>query len=768
MTAILTRNDKLGEGHYTVIKELGVGGMGVVYQCRDEFLERDVAIKMLLPELVKNPKNLEVFKQEAKLAAQLEHPNIVTIYDIGLEKRDRDEHYFVAMEFLPGGNLGNQTAVGALPVEHAINWMKQLANGLYYAHKMNVVHQDIKADNIFINKDGDLKIGDFGLARLMENKVFINPSTKGMGTPAYMSPELCRGEQQDHRSDIYSLGVLFFEMATGQLPFKAEGMIEMAMKHTTAPIPSARRINPLIPSVIDKVIRKMMEKVPDDRFQSLEAVINVLDDLIFELRVKRMGLKYDANKEDSKELLALKEAEEKEKSFARDALAKQKSVKKDGPAGTGTNTGTGTGTNHSIVDTQNVSSGKKVMEPVSRGKAQNKSTQIPMADLKAAGIKLPKEVGPIREATVDVEKKLSDSITSHARMPAISKAGSGLEPVLKEKWVFNSGGPVGWRSSPVMGQGELAVFLGSADFCLYKLALGSGAEIWSHDTGAAIIASPVQKDDTVFVVNDAGLMTALNVETGEIRWQKDLEGGVVSTPVVAGDRIVAATKQGRICCLETKSGQGVWAYDSGAPVVSSPKHFSKELFFGTREKSVICLDFKSGHQKWKAYVDGAVVSTPAVSVDSLYVGTQEGAFYALDAESGQPLWEYYADKSIISSPIISFTSVIFTSLDKWLYCCEKYDGRLKWKSALRGRVQADLTTVDKNLVAVTREGWMQSFEMSSGKLNWQRNFDSRLESTPVFLRDGMLVATIDGKLTYYSFENAGGGGKDREDLPKSA
>lgn len=735
MTAILTRNDKLGEGHYTVIKELGVGGMGVVYQCRDEFLERDVAIKMLLPALVKNPRNLEVFKQEAKLAAQLEHPNIVTIYDIGVEKRGKDEHYFVAMEYLPGGNLGSQTAAGALPVEHAINWMKQLANGLFYAHKMNVVHQDIKADNIFINKDGDLKIGDFGLARLMENKVFINPSTKGMGTPAYMSPELCRGEQQDHRSDIYSLGVLFFEMATGQLPFKAEGMIEMAMKHTTAPIPSARRINPLIPSVVDKVIRKMMEKSPDDRFQSLEAVIGVLDDLIFELRVKRMGLKYDANKEDSKELLALKEAE---------ARAKQKA---EGPAvEPAKEVGTSTSTNNRIVDTQNVATGGAVLEPKRKDTA---AREIPIKDLKAAGIKLPQEVGPSRPPTQDVQKALADSVISHSSMPAIS----GKEPLLQPKWVFSTGGPVGWRSHPVMSSGELSIYLGSADFSLYKVALNSGEEQWRYNTGAPVLASPVVKDDSVYVANADGILSRLRADSGEVLWQRDLESGVVSTPLLIGDRIVVATKTGRICCLELKSGQGVWAFDSGAPVVSSPSHFSKELFFGTREKSVFCLDMKTGHKKWKAFVDGAVVSTPAVSVDSLYVGTQDGAFYALDVESGQPLWDYYADKSIISSPVISFTSVMFTSLDKWLYCCEKYDGRLKWKAALKGRVQADLTTVDKYLIAVTREGWMQSFEMTTGNMQWQKNFGTRLESTPLFLRDGLLVATIEGKLTYYAFGN---------------
>ena len=158
MDTIFAREDKLEDGHYTILQELGVGGMGVVYHCKDEFLQRDVAIKMLLPELLADSKNVEVFTQEARLAAHLEHPNIVTIYDIGVESRNSKSHHFVAMEYLPGGNLGNRTQDGALAIEHALNWMKQLANGLNFAHKKGVIHQDIKADNIFITVDGDLNV----------------------------------------------------------------------------------------------------------------------------------------------------------------------------------------------------------------------------------------------------------------------------------------------------------------------------------------------------------------------------------------------------------------------------------------------------------------------------------------------------------------------------------------------------------------------------------------------------------------------------------
>ncbi|MBK9143227.1 MAG: PQQ-binding-like beta-propeller repeat protein [Candidatus Melainabacteria bacterium] len=703
MSAILSRNDRLGGGHYTVIKELGVGGMGVVYHCRDEFLQRDVAIKMLLPELLKNPRNLEVFTQEARLAAHLEHPNIVTVYDIGVEDRENKSHHFVAMEYLPGGNLGSQTAAGALPVEHALNWMKQLANGLYFAHKKNVIHQDIKADNIFITTEGDLKIGDFGLARLMENKVFINPSTKGMGTPAYMSPELCRGEQQDHRSDIYSLGVLFFEMATGQLPYRAEGMIEMAMKHTTAPIPSVRRINSQVPAVIDKMIRRMMEKLPEDRFQSLAEVIKILDDLIFELRVARMGLKEEQTQ-------------------------KSREDRKPEP--------------------------EKTPEKKPERKPENKPDKKTQDErMKAAGIKLPEQVGPIRQPTVDIEKHGKHA--KDLRSPRISAGAvpvlEGLNPLLTERWRFATGGPVGWESMPILSESDHKVLIASTDGLLYKLEPEDGSLIWSSDLGDSIMGSPVVRGNHLFAASAEGILHQVEASTGAHGWKRDLEGSVVSSPAVWGQKVLVATKEGRLCCLDAETGEGLWAYDSGHAVVGGLSIYGNLVFFGNRGKRVICLDLRTGRKVWRAKVDGPVVTSPAVSVDSLYVGTQKGTFYAIDVESGQTLWEYPTSQGIIAGAQIIFTSVIFCSQDKWLYCCEKYDGSLKWKAAVKGRVQASLASAAKTVIAVSKEGWMQAFDIHIGQLRWQKNFATRLESRPLVLSDGMIVASVDGLVTYYSF-----------------
>jgi len=748
MTAIFAHNDKLEDGHYTVLKELGVGGMGVVYHCRDEFLQRDVAIKMLLPELMADSKNVEVFTEEARLAARMDHPNIVTVYDIGVEKRDGKQHHFVAMEYLPGGNLANRTQGAALAVEHALNWMKQLSNGLYFAHRKGVVHQDVKADNIFITTEGDLKVGDFGLARLMANKVYINPSTKGMGTPAYMSPELCRGEQQDQRSDMYSLGILFFEMVTGQLPYRANGMIEMAMKHTTAPIPSVRRLNPEVPDVLDRLIRKMMEKTPNDRYQSLNEVLKILDDLIFDLRVARMGLTTKRTSQKVDTASAVQDAVAKQVPTPEPSpSAKDKPVSKAEPV---KETPPPAVQQVRKVNTENVT-------PVEKGEAApNRPAKRPFDDrgdishtrLEAAGIRNLEPVGPVREPSQPVSKlEESNFRISASSIPVLE----GLNPLLSEKWTFKTKGPIGWNSYPVLNRDDLSIYLASADGVLYKLDYQTGELIWRFDSDSMFIAGPQVRGKDLVVGTTDGELIKLDATSGAPVWKTRLPSGVVTVPALTGHGLIVPTMSGRVVGIDTSDGGRQWETDLKSAVVGNPSVYGDVAFIATREGNVHSLQVRSGKELWRANLDGPIVATPATSADSLYIGTQNGTFYSLDIESGQSIWEHDCSRGIISGAVIVFTSVIFCSQDKWMYSCEKYDGRLRWKAAVKGNVQTPLTVAAQTVVAVSREGWMQGLDVEKGHMKWQKNFGRRLESQPLILKDGILIASVEGELTFYSF-----------------
>ncbi len=261
--------------HYKILEKLGEGGMGVVYKAQDLKLDRIVAIKFLPSHLASSEENKARFVREAKSAAALNHPNILSIYEIDEEK----DASFLVMEYVDGQTLKsyitNLTKGTGVEVNQAIDWIEQLAEGLKCAHDMNIIHRDIKTENIMITKDNRLKIMDFGLAKL-KNNLGITKTRTSVGTLSYMSPEQTQGISVDQRSDIWSLGVVFYEILTGELPFKSEheaGMIYSILNEEPL-MPNL--LNKKIPHQLDAVVKKMLDKDLDKRFQNAGELINSL------------------------------------------------------------------------------------------------------------------------------------------------------------------------------------------------------------------------------------------------------------------------------------------------------------------------------------------------------------------------------------------------------------------------------------------------------------------------------------------------------------
>mgnify|MGYP000045608614 CR=1 FL=1 len=713
---IFARGDRLEDGHYTVLEEIGVGGMGVVYRCRDELLLRDVAIKMLLPSLMADKKNVDVFQEEARLAAQLDHPNIVTVFDIGAEPKNGRDHHFVAMEYLPGGNMAARVTQGPLPLEHCLNWMKQLAAGLSFAHKRGVVHQDIKADNIFITNEGDLKIGDFGLARLLVGRVYLNSATKGMGTPAYMSPELCRGEQQDHRSDIYSMGILFFEMCTGQLPFRAQGMIEMAMKHTNAPVPSAKRLNAEIPEVLNRVVKRMMAKQPDDRYKSMTDVLGIVDDLIFEMRVARMGLspRTTVRREIDAETEAAAAAAE---STLPDIAAPPVPPPTKAPP-------------TKVVEPDKHAVRNRDQPLIKKGQRGEEVfiTGVPFF------ITTPKSTPAYKERPV---------VPDREQTPVKTNTGEAAI------WTAPTHGPIGWSANAVISQDEKLVYIGSTDGRLYAFAAESGKPAFNFNADAPILTSPIYLDGKLLLSDSGGKTQALDSSSGEMLWSWEGGAPVVASPVVAGKTVVVCDRQGQVTALDVRSGRRLWHFSALDAIVAAPRVHGDSLYFGTRGGHVYSIAAHTGKLNWKYVADGRIVSTPSASVDTVYVGTQGGVYFALDAEAGRLIWEYPTYSPIQRSGVIVFTSVMFASENKWLYCCEKYSGTIKWKAPLKGAPAGALETVGANIICTSKEGWLEGFDTASGKLRFQRFLHKQIDSQPLIVKDKVYLGTVDGEVNCF-------------------
>jgi|GEM_PF-5564158 len=260
-------NNQLQE-RYQSIKEIGRGGMGIVYLAKDKVLGREIALKVLPAQNHSDQRNIDTFYREAKTVASLNHPNIVTVFDTGLQGGD----YFIAMEHIDGFTIKKiLKQKGKFSIAVTKEVLKQLVKALSYAHKNSVVHRDLTTSNIMLTKQKVIKIMDFGLAKFVRN-LQSEQSIIG-GTPSFMSPEQTLGNPVDHRTDIYSLGICMFEMLLGALPF-TKGSLGYHHLNTAPPVPN--EIDPDVPQSISDAILKCMQKKPEDRYQSVEALIPVI------------------------------------------------------------------------------------------------------------------------------------------------------------------------------------------------------------------------------------------------------------------------------------------------------------------------------------------------------------------------------------------------------------------------------------------------------------------------------------------------------------
>ena len=249
---------------YQIIEELGKGGMGRVYKVQDTEIKERVALKLLKPEIASDEKTIERFRNEIKLARKIGHKNVGRMYDLGRAEGS----YFITMEFVEGQDLkGLIRQTGQLAVGTTLKIAKQVCEGLAEAHRLGVVHRDLKPSNIMIDKDGSARIMDFGIARTLKGKGITGAGVI-IGTPEYMSPEQVEGKEVDQRSDIYSLGVILYEMVTGQIPFEADTPFAVGIKHKNEIPGDPKELNPQIPDDLNNAILKCLEKDKKSRYQS--------------------------------------------------------------------------------------------------------------------------------------------------------------------------------------------------------------------------------------------------------------------------------------------------------------------------------------------------------------------------------------------------------------------------------------------------------------------------------------------------------------------
>jgi serine/threonine protein kinase/Tfp pilus assembly protein PilF len=260
-------------GRYQIIEELGKGGMGRVYKALDTEIDEKVALKLIRPEIAADEKMIRRFRKELKTARQISHKHVCRMYDIGAKKGIR----YITMEYVSGEDLkSSMKRMGQFTVGKAVFTAKQICEGLAEAHKLGIVHRDLKPQNIIIDEFGNARIMDFGIARSLKSEDITNPG-EIIGTRVYMSPEQAEGKEVDQRSDIYSLGLILYEMLANRLPFQEDIPLSLATKHMTGPIEGPKEYNPQVPEDLNRLILKCLEKDKEKRYQSAEELLEDLD-----------------------------------------------------------------------------------------------------------------------------------------------------------------------------------------------------------------------------------------------------------------------------------------------------------------------------------------------------------------------------------------------------------------------------------------------------------------------------------------------------------
>lgn len=302
---MITKGQKIND-RYEIIRPIGEGGMANVYLGYDTILDRNVAIKILRGDLSNDEKFVRRFQREALSASSLAHPNIVEMYDVG----EDDNIYYIVMEYVEGKTLKQLLKRrGSLTLSEAIDIMLQLTDGMTHAHDSYIIHRDLKPQNIMIKDDGQIKITDFGIAMAL-NATQLTQTNSVMGSVHYLPPEQASGKGCTTKSDIYSMGIIFYELLTGSLPFRGENAVEIALKHMRDPLPSLKEDNPSIPQSIENIILKSTAKNPKNRYDDARSMHDDLLTALDDDRINEEPYQYKYPEHDSDSVKNIKNSED--------------------------------------------------------------------------------------------------------------------------------------------------------------------------------------------------------------------------------------------------------------------------------------------------------------------------------------------------------------------------------------------------------------------------------------------------------------------------
>ncbi len=618
---------------YKIGAELGRGGMGIVYHAYEAALERDIALKILAPEIADQHAVTARLHREAISAARLRHPNIALLYEFG----QIDGMPFLAMEYVAGPSLRQLLEAEPITWDRALKLLAQIGDALDYAHAMGIVHRDVKPSNILVDSGDRAVLIDFGLAEVTGNSL-LTADGAVLGTPHYMAPEQADGRGAGEQSDQYGLAAVAYELLTGMPPFHGRSSMAVVFAHIhEQPVPPAER-QPTLPAAVNGVLLRALAKQPEARYPSAVAFVTDLQAALAPPAAKRrpwLASHWLAGLAAGLALLALAFA----LLFWRAPLT----------------------------------------DPVQ---------PISASGVARSGIPLPQHViwiHNIRPAGGTTLVVQADTLILDSLDGALLALRTDTGAV---RWRSKH---VGTRETifgaPSAGAG--LIFVGSIDEEVLGLSPDSGKPVWRRQVQGAVQQAPVLDQDRLVVTTSKGYLYVLRASNGQVIWGRPLELELQTPTVSAGHIFVSAGRM--LSALDISSGTIAWEFQAGSTITTRPVFFGRSLLVGTERGVLHALHIDNGQELTRTQFNGGLRAAPAVSADAIFAVDRSGGVTMLSADAKRVLWHVDVGAAIDATPLLADGKLFFGANNGTFYALDASDGRQLAQIQLGGSI--DTTAV---------------------------------------------------------------------------
>ena len=773
--------DRIGQqlGNYRLTRLLGQGGFAEVYLGEHVLLGSTVAIKLLHTRVTED--EITKFQQEARLLAGLKHPHIIRILDFGIS----EQIPYLVMDYAPNGTLRKRHAQGTqLSAPTVIDYVKQIANALQYAHDNKIVHRDVKPENMLIGDHGEILLGDFGIALIAQSS--HDQGTKDMaGTIAYMAPEQIKAHPRP-ASDQYALGIVVYEWLCGTRPFQGS-YPEIAVKHSVTPPLPLRSYQPTLSPDIEHVVLTALAKEPGARFPSVSAFAKALEQAC-ENPLRTEPIPTSGRSSPSQDgaigLVPPPHAETSEHTNAYPAEPTQKQLTPSTASITSSPTD-----RQQIVHPQSPPAshppfpqkrrpGRKSLVLIGGALGLILLLTIPLMLMRGIiplpvgtsptvtqrSTPTPGEGGPLSTDTVSGNARWS-TLTAIDGVVYVGPAHNQVYAIdtttRQKKWTFptrNATSHIGgnWlQPSPTVANG--VVYFGSGDKTVYALDAKTGTQKWTFPVGDEVDSSPTVTNGVLYVGCIDRNIYAIDTNTGQKKWTFTTNGEVHLSPTVANGVVYVSSNDSSVSAIDAQSGKKIWVFSPGSSgqsfVSSPPMVVNGVVYIGSPgDNKIYAINAKTGQPKWSFFMGwNGFISTPMVANGVLYVASIDGKIYAIEAETGQKKWAFPANGGVYAALTVANGAAYVISIDGIVYAIDTTTGHQKWvfptKNATGSWEQPPPIVVNGVLYVASDDSNVYAINTTTGQQKWAAPVDSHGWSLPLVVNNMLYITgSYDGNV----------------------